>query len=76
MQIDPIKPALKAPVTKRLKLIYVGPLSNLAFEFNLRRYTKGVIVAGFFGGQGVATFGGNDTLTTAGEAARMLSAAS
>ena len=38
--------------------------------------TKGVIVAGFFGGQGVATFGGNDTLTTAGRAAQMLPAAS
>ena len=38
MQVDPIKPALKVPGTKRLKLIYDRPLSNFAFEFNLRRY--------------------------------------
>ena len=39
MQVDPIKPALKTPGTKRLKLIYDGPLSNFAFKlFNLRRY--------------------------------------
>jgi len=37
--VDPIKPALKAPGTKRLELIYDGPLSNFAFKFNLRRYT-------------------------------------
>ena len=41
MQVDPIKPTLKAPVTKRLKLKYDGPLSNIAFKFNLRRYTMG-----------------------------------
>ena len=41
MQVDPIKPTLKAPGTKRLKLRYDGPLSNVAFKFNLRRYTKG-----------------------------------
>ena len=40
MQVDPIKPALKAPGTKRLELIYDGPLSNFAFKFNLRRYTE------------------------------------
>ena len=28
VQVDPIKPALKAPGTKRLELIYDGPLSN------------------------------------------------
>ena len=40
VQVDPIQPALKAPGTERLKLIYDGPLSNFAFKFNLRRYTK------------------------------------
>jgi hypothetical protein len=40
VQVDPIKSALKAPGTKRLKLIYDGPLSNFAFNFNLRRYIK------------------------------------
>jgi len=44
VQVDPIKPALKAPGTKRLKLIYDGPLSNFAFNFNLRRYNVGVEV--------------------------------
>ena len=39
VQVDPIKPALKAPGTKRLELIYDGPLSNFAFNFNLRRYS-------------------------------------
>ena len=41
MQVDPIKPTLKAPGTKRLKLKYDKMLSNIAFKFNLRRYTKG-----------------------------------
>jgi hypothetical protein len=39
VQVDPIKPTLKAPGTKRLKLQYDEPLSNFAFNFNLRRYT-------------------------------------
>ena len=41
MQVNPIKPALKAlkvPGTERLELIYDGPLSTFAFNFNLRRY--------------------------------------
>jgi hypothetical protein len=38
VQVKPIKPKLKAPKTKRLKLKYGGPLSNSAF--NLRRCTK------------------------------------
>ena len=38
MQVDPIKPTLKASGTKRLKLKYDEPLSKLAFKFNLRRY--------------------------------------
>jgi hypothetical protein len=33
-----MKPTLKAPGAKRLKLKHDGPLSNFAFKFNLRRY--------------------------------------
>ena len=40
MQIGPIKPTLKAPGTKRLKLKCDVLLSNVAFKFNLRRYIK------------------------------------
>ena len=39
VQVDPIKPALKAPGTMRLKLIYDEPLSTFAFNYNLRRYS-------------------------------------
>ena len=39
MHADPIKPTLRAPGTKRLKLSYDGSLSKFAFKFNLRRYT-------------------------------------
>jgi len=45
VQINPIKPTLKAPGIKLLKLKYDKPLSNLAFKFNLRRYTKAIISA-------------------------------
>jgi hypothetical protein len=38
-----MKPALEAPGTKRLKLIYDGPPSNCAFKFNLRRYNQVLI---------------------------------
>jgi len=37
-----MKPTLKAPATKRLKLRYVELLSTSAFETNLRRYIKGI----------------------------------
>jgi len=40
VQVDPIKPTLKASGTKRFKLEYVKLLSTVAFEFNLRLYTK------------------------------------
>jgi hypothetical protein len=33
-----MKPALKAPGTRRLKVICDGPLSKIAFTINLRRY--------------------------------------
>jgi hypothetical protein len=39
VQIDSIKPMLKAPVTKRLKLKYDELVSSFAFNFNLRQYT-------------------------------------
>jgi hypothetical protein len=38
VQVDPIKPRLKAPGTKGLKLKYDEMPLNIAFEFNLRRY--------------------------------------
>ena len=41
MQLVPIKPTLKAPVTKRLKLKYDKLLSSFAFNFNLRHYILG-----------------------------------
>ena len=40
MQVDPIKPTLIAPGTKRLKLSNDKLLSSFGFNFNLRRYTK------------------------------------
>ena len=39
-QVDPIKPLLKAPGNKRLKLKYHEPLLSFAFKFNLRRYSS------------------------------------
>jgi hypothetical protein len=48
MQVDPIKPTLKAPGTKRAKLKCDKPLSNFAFKLKLRRYDKVLeIVVGF-----------------------------
>jgi len=38
VQVEPIKPTLKPPVTKRLKLTYDELLSRFAFKFNLCRY--------------------------------------
>jgi hypothetical protein len=40
VEVDPSRPKLKAPGTKRLKLKYDGPLSNSAFKFKLRRFNK------------------------------------
>jgi hypothetical protein len=40
-----MKPPLKAPETKRLKLKYDEPLSNFAFKFDLRRFMKGWLAA-------------------------------
>ena len=47
MQVDPIKPMLKAPGTKRLKLRCDKLLSDVVFNFNLRRYTEGGRLEGF-----------------------------
>jgi len=33
-----MKPTVKAPGIRRMKLRYDGPLSNFALKFNLRRY--------------------------------------
>ena len=38
VQVDPIKPTLKAPETKRLNLKYGERLSSFAFNSILRRY--------------------------------------
>jgi hypothetical protein len=46
VQVAPIRPKLKAPGTKRLKLTHDLPLSNFAFKFNLRRYSKEVTFVG------------------------------
>jgi len=40
VQVDPIKPTLKTPGTKRLRLKCGKLLSSFAFNFNLRRYSK------------------------------------
>jgi hypothetical protein len=39
VQLDPIKPKLKALETECLKQKYSEALSNIAFNVNLRRYT-------------------------------------
>ena len=39
VQVDPVKPLLKPPGTKRLKVMCDILLSTSAFKFNLRRYT-------------------------------------
>ena len=40
VQVDPMKPMLKAPGSKRLKLKCDESLWNFAFKFNLRRHTE------------------------------------
>jgi len=39
VQVSPVKPTLNALGTKRLKLKCVEAPSNIAFNFNLRRYS-------------------------------------
>ena len=48
MQVDPIKPKLKPPGAKRLKLECDKPLSKLGFKFNLRRYRVDVCLLGIY----------------------------
>ena len=43
MQVDPIKPTVKAPGTRRLKPELDNLLSSFAFNFNLCRYNKSVL---------------------------------
>ena len=45
MQVDPIKPTLKALGAKRLKLGCYELLSSFAFKLNLRRYTQAALPA-------------------------------
>jgi len=45
VQVDPIKPTLEAPGINLLELKYDKPLSNFAFKFNLRRYSKALMAA-------------------------------
>ena len=45
MQVEPIKPASKAAGTKQFKLRYDELLSNIGFNFNLRRYTMAATTA-------------------------------
>jgi len=40
VQVDPIKSTLKPPGTQHLKAKYDKLLSNFAFKFNMRPYTK------------------------------------
>jgi len=54
VQVDPIKPKLEPPGTKRLKLKCDILLSTSAFKFNLRRYS--VVAAGYIESSS-ATFG-------------------
>jgi len=57
VQLDPIKPVLKAPRSMLLKLIYEGRLSTFAFNFNLRCYNE--VDHAWVGGRGLhsSTFG-------------------
>ena len=56
MQVDPIKPTLKAPEIQRLKLKYDEPLSSFAFKFNLRHYTEVCFSKSYPGASSSSTF--------------------
>jgi hypothetical protein len=40
VQVQRLTPVMKAPGSMRFKLSHDGPLSKIAFKFNLRRYMK------------------------------------
>jgi len=44
VQVDPIKPTLKALRIDILKLKYDGQLSNFAFKLNMRRSNKAIVL--------------------------------
>jgi len=48
VQVEPIKLTVKAPRSKRLKLKCDVPLSNFAFNFNLRRYNMAMLTYKWF----------------------------
>jgi len=56
VQVVTIKPTLKPPVSKSLKLKSDALLSNVAFNFNLRRYSKGAAVAAAAGGSAAGAY--------------------
>jgi hypothetical protein len=49
VQIEPMKPTLKAPGTKHLKPKGDEQLSSFAFDFYLRRYNSGTVELGTVG---------------------------
>ena len=57
MQVKPIKPTMKVPGIKLLKLKHDKPLSNFVFNFNLHRYME--VIANIIGQRG----GGGGALT-------------
>ena len=62
MQLDPIKLALKAPGTKRLKRRSDETLLSFAFKINLRCYNMGDVVVSCPDAGGGRTFGLNVTM--------------
>ena len=40
MRVDPVRDTLNAPATRHLILKYDQPVSEIGFNFNLRRYIK------------------------------------
>jgi len=46
MQADPMRPTLNASECKRLQSKYDVLLSNVAFSFNMRRYSEVVKLTG------------------------------
>ena len=54
MQVDPLKPTLKAPGTQRLKVNMINCFQfclNFAFKYNLRRYTMAEAAAASAGSE-------------------------